>query len=427
MQDTTEERRFRNTPARPAGASGPLGAEEGGKAKGELAAGEHLVGPGLAGGLEHVGPHVLAVGDDDHAGIPGHLHRLEGAAAGDHEVDDYQVGALQATGHVGGPAHDLAVVPEVAGGVAQAGREHEVVDAPEDLQGPERTGSSAAAARSGYRLPVMHPIERLRWVARAPEGDVSVVVAEAADALAAFADDSPGLVTACRRLIERRPACGPLWWLASRVLCALDPALEAGLAAADLGRDPTPAALAAALPGGRVAVVGWPEQAALALTARRGGPGDDRVLVVDSAREGRRLVHWLEAHGLDARLLAPGRAAEAGRRSALVLLEAHALGPASFVAAAGSGALARVAREAGTPLWLVAGVGRTLPAPLFDALLVRLDGAGAPGARGVPAATEILPLDLVDEVAGPGGLVAPSVAAARAVCPVAPELLRFAR
>lgn len=319
------------------------------------------------------------------------------------------------------------------------------MDAPEDLHGLERTGSAIArphlslcrpdglpsgpglASALGYGSSVMHPIERLRWVARAPEGDVSVVVAEAAEALAAFADDSPGLVTACRRLIERRPSCGPLWWLASRVLCALDPALEADLAAADLGRDPTPAALAAALPGGRVAVVGWPEQAALALTARRGGPGDDRVLVVDSAREGRRLVHWLEAHGLDARLLAPGRAADAGRRSALALVEAHALGPAGFVAAAGSGALASAAREAGTPLWLVAGVGRTLPAPLFDALLARLGGAGAPGVRGVPvvAATEILPLDLVNEVAGPGGLVAPSVAAAQAVCPVAPELLRF--
>jgi hypothetical protein len=31
----------------------------------------------------------------------------------------------------------------------------------------------------------MHPIERLRWVARSPEGDASVVAVEAADALAA--------------------------------------------------------------------------------------------------------------------------------------------------------------------------------------------------------------------------------------------------
>src|SRR5438093_11463754 len=107
----------------------------------------------------------------------------------------------------------------------------------------------------------MHPIERLRWVARAPDNEVSLLAAEAADALAAFADDPAGLVIACRRLIERRPACAPLWWIASRVLCALDPGLEAVTAAVELERDPTAALLADELPGGAVAVVGWPEQA----------------------------------------------------------------------------------------------------------------------------------------------------------------------
>src|SRR5436309_590767 len=90
----------------------------------------------------------------------------------------------------------------------------------------------------------MHPIERLRWVARAPEGDLSLVAAEAAEALAAFAGDPAGLVIASRRLIERRPAAGPLWWLASRVLCSLDPGFEAVAAAAELAggrRRPGPA------------------------------------------------------------------------------------------------------------------------------------------------------------------------------------------
>jgi len=114
----------------------------------------------------------------------------------------------------------------------------------------------------------VHPIERLRWVARAPEGDMSLVAAEAADALASFADDPAGLVVASRRLIERRPAAGPLWWLASRVLCALDPTFEAMDAAADLERDRTAVALAGDLPGGRVAIVGWPDQASAALRMR---------------------------------------------------------------------------------------------------------------------------------------------------------------
>src|SRR5256885_13804589 len=98
----------------------------------------------------------------------------------------------------------------------------------------------------------MHPIERLRWVARAPEGDLSLVAAEAAEALAAFAGDPAGLVIASRRLIERRPAAGPLWWLASRVLCSLDPGFEAGApppapaggpTARGPGRAPPPGAL----------------------------------------------------------------------------------------------------------------------------------------------------------------------------------------
>jgi hypothetical protein len=195
----------------------------------------------------------------------------------------------------------------------------------------------------------MHPIERLRWVARAPDGEVSLVVGEAASALASFADDHAGLVIACRRLIERRPECGPLWWLAARMLCALDPATEAYRAADDLERDPTSAVLAAILPD-----------------------------------------------------------------TALVLLEAHALGPPGFVAARGSGGLARAARKAGRPVWLVAGVGRTLPGPLYDALVGRLDSR-----------SEILPLDAVDEVVTERGLVAPAVAARRARCPLAPELLHF--
>ena len=267
----------------------------------------------------------------------------------------------------------------------------------------------------------MHPIERLRWVARAPEGDVNLVAAEAASALASFADDPAGLVIACRRLVERRPSCGPMWWLASRVLCALDPGLEAVLVAADLERDRTALALAEELPGGTVAVAGWPEQAAQALRARRDdGSRVDRVLVVDAGRLGWQLVDRLESAGVDARLFGADRVAKAGRRAVLVLLEAHALGPTGFVAGAGSGALARAARDAGRPVWLVAGVGRRLPGPLYDALVARAQASRS------AAAIETLPLELVDEVAGPAGVAAAGSAGAGGPgCPVAPELLRF--
>lgn len=265
----------------------------------------------------------------------------------------------------------------------------------------------------------MHPIERLRWVARAPEGDVSMMAAEAAEALACFAHDPAGLVIASRRLIERRPAAGPLWWLASRVLCAVDPAFEAMDAAADLERDRTAVALAGDLPGGRVAIVGWPDQSSAALRMRSrmgaGVGGDDAVVVVQSGDDGWGCTDWLQSHGVDARLVSEGEVAAAGRRCVLALLEASAVGPDSFVAAAGSAALAAAAQEAHRPVWLVVGVGRALPGPLYEALLRRVgDGPG----------WEVVPLDAVDDVIGPGGPV-PRTALARSACPVAAELLRF--
>jgi hypothetical protein len=259
-------------------------------------------------------------------------------------------------------------------------------------------------------------------VARSPEGDVSLVAAEAADALASFAEDPAALVTASRRLIERRPEAAPLWWLASRVLCALDPSFEAIAASADLERDRTPVALAGDLPGGAVAIVGWPDQAAAALRMRgRMGGGEagvaiDRVLVVPSGREGRGCADWLQSHEVDAHLLRAGEVAGVGRRCVLALLEATAVGPDTFVAARGSAALAVAAREAQRPVWLVAGVGRVLPGPLYDALLRRI---------GDDPGFEVVPLAAVDDVAGPGGPV-PRAQLRRPPCPVAAELLRFA-
>ena len=265
----------------------------------------------------------------------------------------------------------------------------------------------------------MHPIERLRWVARSPEGDASLAAVEAAEALASFADDPAGLVIASRRLIERRPESAPLWWLASRMLCALDPGLEALDVAADLESDRTPLSLAGDLPGGTIAIVGWPDQAsaALRLRGRMGGSeaGADRVVVVPSGRDSWGSTDWLQGHGVDARLLRAGEVDAAGRRCVLALLEAAAVGPDSFVAAAGSAALAAAARSAHRPAWLVAGVGRVLPGPLYEALLRRLGEGGD---------VEVVPLDAVDEVAGPGGLV-PVSRLSRPSCPVAAELLRF--
>src|SRR5581483_9842508 len=138
----------------------------------------------------------------------------------------------------------------------------------------------------------MHPIERLRWVARSPEGDLSAAAAEAAEALAAFADDPAGLVIASRRLIERRPEAAPLWWLASRMLCSLEPEFEAISAAAELERDRTPVALAGA---GRSAGAAADRVVVLA-----SGPGAEAPAPDWRRDEAWGCADWLQSHGVDA-------------------------------------------------------------------------------------------------------------------------------
>jgi hypothetical protein len=262
----------------------------------------------------------------------------------------------------------------------------------------------------------MHPIERLRMVARAGREDATVLAREAASALASFAGQPAALVTACRRLVDRQPTCAPVWWVAARVLAATDTSREAWRAGDELACDPTAGLLAEALPeDATVVVIGWPEQAAEALLAR----GDAKALVVDALDDGAALAGWLRRSGSDASVVPASGAAAAVASSDLVLLDAAAMGRTGMVSAAGSAAVAAVARHLDVPVWAVAGVGRVLPEPLWTALADGL--AGRPGAAW-DQTEEIVPLDWVDAIAGPTGVLSPDEALARPTCPLAPEL-----
>jgi len=230
-------------------------------------------------------------------------------------------------------------------------------------------------------------------VARAEGEDPGLVAQEAAAVLAACADDPAGLVTACRRLVDHQTTSGPIWWLAARVLAASDPVEEAWRAADQLGNDATSAALGYHLPAElQVVVVGWPDQAAAALARR----GDCNVLVVDAIGPGGGLATYLRRAGTDA------------------------IAVDGFAAAAGSLAAAAVGRQAGVPVWVVAGVGRVLPEPLWQAMLSRLEAGPDPWDRPV----EVVPLALVDQVVGPDGPQLPAEVAARTDCPAVAELTR---
>ncbi len=265
----------------------------------------------------------------------------------------------------------------------------------------------------------MHPIERLRYVARASGADPSLLVREMAVALAGVIRVEPaGLVPACRRLIDRHPAIAPVWWLAARALTASDAETAAWVAAAEMDADPTSAVLAGALPDDvTVTIVGWPEMVAGALRRR----GDLEVLVAEAAGEGTALARQLNDGGAIASLIPDSGVAAAVVVSDLVVLEATAAGPSGILATNGSHAAAAVATERGIPVWAVAGVGRVLPGRLWDVLLQRVDAAGGePWDRPV----EFVPAGLLTEVVGPAGRRPTGEALDEAGCPVAPELLR---
>jgi hypothetical protein len=265
----------------------------------------------------------------------------------------------------------------------------------------------------------MHPVERLRYVAQSGATDPALVAREAAYALAQVAEsDLPGLVPACRRLIDHHVSSGPLWWISARVLADSDPGLAALQAAEELDEDPTDRMLARALPDdGAVLVVGWPDLAGAALRRR----GDLEALIVDGDGGGAMLARRLRDAGLDLSLVPDGGIASAAMVADLVLVEAHAAGPGGILANRGSHAAAAVALGGAVPVWAVVGVGRVLPGPLWDSLLARMDEEGTePWDRPV----EVVPANLLTSVLGPQGLSEGVAALSEPGCLSSPELLR---
>jgi hypothetical protein len=227
----------------------------------------------------------------------------------------------------------------------------------------------------------VHPIERLRAVARARDLEQTLLASEAASVLGSLAFDPMSLLTSCRRLIDRHPAAGALWWACARLLAADDARAEARRIALDLDDDPARIDLSLELPdGASVAVV--PDAAGGSdLAGDLTGMRDDLDVVVFD-----------------------GGAPVRGPADGILLVETGAAGPGRFLGAAGAGEALAQARQAKAEVWLLVAVGRRLPGPLFDALVTRAD----------TAAGEVLPIDGVDRIVEPR----------QVPCPCPPELLR---
>lgn len=261
----------------------------------------------------------------------------------------------------------------------------------------------------------MHPIERLRYVARAGAVDQGELVREAASALSGLGNDPGGLIMSCKRLVARHPTAGALWFLCARLLSSGDVRAEAWHATEELEHDKTASHLARLLPEeATLTVVGYPELTAVGLPKR----GDVTVLAVDAQGDGAQLARRLRGADVEAVDVPDAGVAAAVAASEVVVLEASCLGPGGFVAPTGSRAAAAVATQAGIPVWLVCGAGRALPQKFWDAAITGL-GGDEPWEE----AEELVPLDLVDRAVGPDGGRPAADLAGRADCAAVPELL----
>lgn len=257
------------------------------------------------------------------------------------------------------------------------------------------------------------PAERLRSVTRRGVDDDHLAAA-AADALAGFADEPASLVVACRRVLAHHRAHGALWWVCSRILAASDPVAAARLAVRELEADRTGDRLGATLPlldeGQIVTIVGYSSTIDAALLERFDIEafavrldGDDPVAALRRRRNDnavRVVDEW------DPVL----------ERTARLLVSATAIGPERALVPLGSGsALDAIGASTEREIWLIGGVGRVLPARVYDMIVSSLEP---------DAMFEEMSVQRFDRLAGPRGLERPSDATARIDCPVVPELLR---
>jgi hypothetical protein len=230
-------------------------------------------------------------------------------------------------------------------------------------------------------------------------------------------DDPAGLVVACRRILERHPECGPLWWLCARLLTAPDPCETAWALVDEIDEDPTAGRLARDLPDeATVLTVGWPDLAGQALFRR----GDVLVLAVDARHDASSFVQRLERFDVSAESIPPEAVGRAAGAADVVLVEAIAVSAERVVAPIGSMAAVAVAAALGVPVWLVAGVGRRLPDGLVAAIAERVAATDEDWLLD----TDVFPTSFVTHVAGPHGVAAAEPATLAPECPMAPELLR---
>lgn len=256
----------------------------------------------------------------------------------------------------------------------------------------------------------MHPIEHLRYVARATGADATLLTQEAASALAVFANDPHALLTGAKSLLAKQAAVGPVWWMCSRLLIDADARDAARQVARELQDDPTPRAIDDALADGTTIVIsGWPDVTLRALIDRP----DLHVLVIDVEGQGHSTVRRLDRFDVEAEAVDPAHLAGAVAEADVAIVEVGALGETAGLTDVGGFSLAAVAKASATPTWLVAGVGREIPEAYFKEIVQRV---AEPDLPAFCESFEIVSRSMFTRTFGPG-----------LDCPTLAELLRPVR
>ncbi len=261
----------------------------------------------------------------------------------------------------------------------------------------------------------MHPIEHLRYVARARGADPVSLVRETAAALSGLGHEPAGIVLATRRIVQRHPTCAPLWWLCSHVLGALDPFSTLRDCEEEIKNDTTIKNLRDAVPQDAVVcVVGWPTAVLHALASR----GDVKIFVVESDGDGDAAVERLATMNVDATLVQFEELSRVVGGCDVVIVEALAAGPTEVLCSAGSHAVAALAYCLQKPVWLVMACGTRLPAALWTAMV-----AGA-SASSTASDVDVFSASLFSRVISKHGVSDDLSQPFEAECPPTTELLR---
>ena len=262
----------------------------------------------------------------------------------------------------------------------------------------------------------MHPIERLRWIARADGDSASLLAAEAAWTLGELAVTEPAaLLTAARRLLDRHPSSGPLWWVAARLVAAEDAYEEAAQIAGLLHHDPTGERLAELLranvaPREVVVVAPPPDLSPDAFTRTR----PYSVRLVDEARRLTSHMQNLSSTTEDVTGWSPEEAAGATRDASVVLVEVLAASAELALVEPAASSVIDAAVSAGVPAWAIVGVGRALPARLAATAAARAEASGS--------AIRVSPSTFVLAV-GPSGAGHPDAVMGATTAPPGSELV----